>query len=107
MIAAPVIGSWYRRLDRPHPFQVVACDARAGNVDIEYFDGTVDEWPLAHWHGLTIEPCDAPQDASGPFDSFEQDEKEPATAPDSLADLPERVAEEIDEAPAPVDVRRR
>ncbi|MBL6749488.1 MAG: hypothetical protein ISP90_03160 [Nevskia sp.] len=68
----PVVGEWYRRLDRPQPFQVVAFDD--DSVEIEYFDGTLDEWPKAHWHGLEIEPCDAPQDWTGPFDNVERDD---------------------------------
>lgn len=75
--ADPVIGSWYRRLDRPQAFQVVAFDRHADSVDIEYFDGTLDEWPLEHWHALPIEPCDAPQDWTGPFDNIERDDLGP------------------------------
>lgn len=64
-----VIGAWYRRLDRDQPFQVVACDVQGGTVDVEYYDGTIDEWPMAHWRGLEIVPCEQPQDSSGPFDT--------------------------------------
>lgn len=64
----PVVGQWYQRADRPQPFQVVALDERAETVEIEYFDGTVDEWPLSHWHGLDIEPSGAPPDPSGALD---------------------------------------
>jgi hypothetical protein len=64
----PVVGQWYRRRDRPLPFQVVATDTGDQTVDVEYFDGTVDEWPLSHWHGLDIVPTGAPPDASGAFD---------------------------------------
>lgn len=71
----PAVGSWYVRADRPQPFQVVAVDARGGTVDIEYFDGTVDEWPLSHWHGLEIEACEAPRDFSGAYDDIEWDER--------------------------------
>lgn len=81
----PVVGSWYRRLDRPQPFQVVAFDAAAGTVEIEYFDGTVDEWPAAHWYSLDITPGEQPQDWSGPFDagngdSLGPDEEQPTPA---------------------------
>lgn len=72
--SSPVVGSWYRRLDRPQAFHVVACDPAADTIDIEYFDGTVDEWPLSHWYLLDIEPCDAPQDWTGPFDNIERDD---------------------------------
>lgn len=63
---APAVGEWYRRLDRPQPFQVVAVDDET--VDVEYFDGTVDEWPLSHWYELEIEPSGAPPDPSGALD---------------------------------------
>lgn len=64
----PVVGQWYRRSDRPLPFHVVATHAADQTVDVEYFDGTVDEWPLSHWHGLDIVPTGAPPDATGAFD---------------------------------------
>ena len=68
MMLAPQIGQWYLRADRSQPFQVVATSARDQTVDVEYFDGTVDEWPLSHWHGLDIEETGAPPDSSGAFD---------------------------------------
>jgi hypothetical protein len=69
----PVIGQWYRRADRTMPFHVVAADAVDQTVDVEYFDGTVDEWPLSHWHGLDIEPTGAPPDATGALESPTED----------------------------------
>jgi hypothetical protein len=65
---APQVGHWYQRTDRPQPFHVVATNQADQTVDIEYFDGTVDEWPLSHWHGLDIEETGAPPDSSGALD---------------------------------------
>ena len=70
--APPVVGNWYRRLDRPQAFQVVAVDEET--IELEYFDGTIDEWPLSHWADLAIEACEAPQDWTGPYDDIEPDE---------------------------------
>lgn len=67
----PVVGERYQRLDRPQPFQVVAIDEDDETVDIEYFDGTVDEWPLWHWLELEIERSGAPPDTSGALDGDE------------------------------------
>jgi hypothetical protein len=67
-LLAPVVGQWYQRSDRPQPFQVVAVDASDETIEIEYFDGTIDEWPLSHWHNLDIEPSGAPPDATGALD---------------------------------------
>jgi hypothetical protein len=75
-LLAPEIGQWYQRADRPQPFQVVAIDGRAETVEIEYFDGTVDEWPLAHWYALDIEPSGAPPDASGALDDVDDADAE-------------------------------
>jgi len=94
----PIVGNWYRRLDRPQPFQVVAYDRDAGTVDVEYFDGTVDEWPAEHWYDLEIEPCDAPQDWSGPFDDIEPDELSPNDGYLAAGEQPESLDNLLDEA---------
>ena len=38
----PTIGAWYR-LDGGESFEVVAFDTDDGTVEIQYFDGTVEE----------------------------------------------------------------
>ena len=67
-VIAPVVGQWYQRADRPQPFQVVATDDDEQTVDVEYFDGTIDEWPLSHWQELDIQPSCAPPDTRGALD---------------------------------------
>ena len=62
----PLIGSWYR-----HPngslFEVVAVDEEDGTVELQHFDGTLDEVDLETWPALLIESVGAPEDVSGPF----------------------------------------
>lgn len=70
---SPVVGNWYRHLDKGEPFQVVAVDD-AGNIEIAQFDGTVDEIAAQDWPGLEIEPCEAPADWSAPFDHLDPDQ---------------------------------
>lgn len=72
-VTPPVVGRWYQRADRPQPFQVVATDVDEQTIDIEYFDGTIDEWPVSHWLELEIEPSGAPPDARGAFDDTDPD----------------------------------
>ena len=38
----PTIGAWYQ-LDGGELFEVVAYDADDGTIEIQYFDGTVEE----------------------------------------------------------------
>lgn len=72
--ADPIVESWYRHLDKGQTFHVVAVDEPAGVVEIEYFDGTVDEVTLDDWYGLEIEPCEPPEDWTGPMDDIERDD---------------------------------
>jgi hypothetical protein len=65
-------------MDRVQAFQVIAIDSKAGSVGIQYFDGTIDEWPLVHWHALDIESCEPPQDWTGSFDGSDRDENDSA-----------------------------
>lgn len=70
----PEIGTWYRHLDKGHEFQVVAFDQDEGLVEIQYFDGDLEEIDLDSWHGLDIEPIAEPESWSGPLDIGEMDD---------------------------------
>ena len=66
-IAFPVIGHWYRRSSGAL-FEVVAVDEQDATVELQYFDGTIDEIDLETWPGLLIERVRAPEDWSGSVD---------------------------------------
>ncbi len=66
--ADPIIGTWYCHLDKGQRFFVVAVDERARTVDIQNFDGDVEEFEFSAWYQLDIEVCEAPENWSGPFD---------------------------------------
>ena len=44
----PGIGDWYR-LDSGSLFEVVAYDDDDGTIEIQYFDGTVEEMDIEDW----------------------------------------------------------
>lgn len=71
-VAFPVIGRWYRRTNGSL-FEVVAVDQQDGTVELQYFDGTIDEVDLENWPGLLIESVDAPEDWSGSVDMDPED----------------------------------
>jgi len=72
-MAAPIpdIGAWYR-LDSGEAFEVVACDTDDGTIEIQYFDGTVEELDIEDWelHGeeRRLEEVEPPEDWSGSVD---------------------------------------
>jgi hypothetical protein len=67
----PSIGDWYR-LNGGDSFEIVAVDDDDGTIDIQYFDGTLEEMDLedweAHWSDGAVEVAEAPEDWSGSVD---------------------------------------
>ena len=71
-VAFPVIGKWFRRRNGVL-FEVVAVDEDDGTIDIQFFDGTIDEVDLDAWPGLLPLEVDAPEDWSGSVDMDPED----------------------------------
>ena len=68
---APEVGQWYRVQDR-ESFVVVAIDEDPGEaedgIEIQYFDGTLEELDHREWSTLGAQPVAAPEDYSGALD---------------------------------------
>ena len=69
---APVIGEWFRRTGGDS-FEVVAIDRDDHTIEIQYFDGTVEEVELEEWREAEIETCEAPEDWTGSLDVEPED----------------------------------
>lgn len=70
----PVVGNWYRHLDKGQQFCIVALDEEAGLVEVQHFDGDIEEIGLAAWYEMTLEVSEAPEDWTGPVDDVETDD---------------------------------
>jgi hypothetical protein len=69
---SPVIGEWYRR-PGGESFEVVAIDRDDRTIEIQYFDGTVEELEIEEWYEAGIEASDAPEDWTGSLDVDAED----------------------------------
>jgi len=69
---APVIGSWYRRAGGD-TFEVVAIDTDDRTIEIQYFDGAVEELDLEDWVEEEIALTEAPEDWTGSVDVEPED----------------------------------
>ncbi len=71
MSTQPEIGEWYR-IRGGEPLEVVAIDEDDGTVEVQYFDGTLEELDLADWQAQRtngeIEDAEAPEDWSSSAD---------------------------------------
>jgi hypothetical protein len=79
---APVIGEWYRRVGGDS-FEVVAIDPDDRTIEIQYFDGTIEELELDEWLEDVIQSTEPPEDWTGsvdvePEDTENEYEAEPA-----------------------------
>jgi hypothetical protein len=69
---APVIGDWYRR-PGGDSFEVVAIDPDDRTIEIQYFDGTIEELEVDEWIEEQIEATEPPEDWTGSVDVEPED----------------------------------
>ncbi len=70
----PIVDNWYQHLDKGQNFRVVAIDDVSGTVEIQHFDGDLEEVPIDEWYELELEPAEPPENWSGPLDVGEEDD---------------------------------
>ncbi len=69
----PEIGSWYYDPSSNAQFEVVAVDEE-GNVEIQFFDGSIEEFEKEVWFELKLSHAEQPEDWTGPYE-VEQDDR--------------------------------
>jgi len=69
----PEVGNWYKD-EEGMSFEVVAADEAGGTVEIQYFDGAVEELDAEAWYAMELVPREPPEDWSGPFDDLVRDD---------------------------------
>ncbi len=97
-IHKPIVDQWYRHLDKGGNFRVVAMDDAEHTIEIQYFDGDVEEIDLENWYPMDIEPIEPPEDWTGPMDDIERDDlgyNETGVVEDVSGLTPEQIARRI------------
>jgi hypothetical protein len=89
-VGEPQIGQWYRHLDKGQIFQVTGLDQPSGTIEIQSFDGDLDEIDQEAWSGLPLELAEAPEDWTGPVDAS-SDDLEGQSSEMSAADWADRL----------------
>jgi hypothetical protein len=70
----PIVGNWYSHRDKGETFQVVALDEDSGTIEIQDFDGGIDEIDVDEWRQFTVASAAPPDDWGGSVDDVEPDE---------------------------------
>lgn len=68
----PSIGDWYKD-ESGNTFEIVALDEDEGTIEIQYFDGSVEELDSDAWEELALEAVEPPEDWSGSLDIERED----------------------------------
>jgi len=69
---SPQIGDWYKSV-AGDAFEVVASDDDDETLELQYYDGTIDELDRETWEVLHPEPVEPPEDWSGSMDVSPED----------------------------------
>ncbi len=70
----PRIDQWYAHLDKGQHFFVIDINEEKETVDIQHFDGDIEELSMDEWRDLQIELSEEPENWSGALDITEQDD---------------------------------
>ena len=71
---AAVPGQWYLDPGSGAIFQIVSVDGRAGSIDVQHSDGSLEETSVDDWVTRRFERCEQPEDWVGSFDDLEADD---------------------------------
>jgi hypothetical protein len=72
----PEVGQWYVHQDKGELFRVVAIDPTSASVEIQSFDGDIEEIDLEVWREMVLTAAQAPEDWTGPYDELPADDLE-------------------------------
>ena len=72
--ADPILSNWYQHLDKGQKFRVVALNEEQGLIEIQHFDGDLEEIDQDTWYELDLEPSEPPDNWAGPIDIGELDD---------------------------------
>ncbi len=94
----PVVENWYLHLDKGQRFEVVAVDSERGLVELQHYDGDLEEVSLEEWTQMEIELSEEPQNWSGALDVAEVDDLGTEVTDTSEDDWSESLGEFSEEA---------
>lgn len=73
-VGNPRVGQWYLGLDSGELFQVTGFDQESDTIELQTFDGDLNEIELDTWRLLPLALAQPPQDWSGPADDANTDD---------------------------------
>lgn len=82
----PIVDQWYQHSDKGELLRVVAVDRSADVIEIQNFDGDIEEFDFESWHEMDIYLAEEPEDWTGPYDNVEADDLGATETPSARQD---------------------
>jgi hypothetical protein len=76
-LPTPIVGDWYQARDG-ELFEVVAIDTDDHTIEVQFFDGTLEEFENSDWIALSPQTAEAPEDWTGSLDVDPEDHDDEA-----------------------------
>ena len=70
----PIVGNWYKHLDKGQLFRVVDIDEDNDMIEVQHFDGDLEQFESDEWFEMDLERAAEPEDWTGPVDDVERDD---------------------------------
>jgi hypothetical protein len=70
----PIIDQWYSHLDKGQRFFVTAVDDDERAIEVQHFDGDLEEFSFEQWRELDIALSEEPENWSGALDIVNRDD---------------------------------
>lgn len=64
----PRVNQWYRHTDKGQQFYVTAIDEENDSIEVQHFDGDIEEYSFPEWRDLNIDLSEEPENWSGSVD---------------------------------------
>ena len=70
----PIVDQWYAHTDKGQRFYITAVDEDNETIEVQHFDGDLEEISFDEWREMEIEISDEPENWSGALDVAEIDD---------------------------------
>jgi hypothetical protein len=70
----PQVDQWYAHSDKGQRFYVTAVDESEDSIEVQHFDGDIEEFSFDEWRALDIELSEEPENWTGALDIGERDD---------------------------------
>lgn len=64
----PAVGTWYLDANTNQRFEIVAIDEKQKTIEVQYYDGDIDEFDIESWGSLSIVETETPEMAYSGYD---------------------------------------